>query len=70
MTTRADRYLQKAELFEAMAQKAQADAAKATYEHLAWSYRQLGIHVGRGFQCGAQPPELAERIVGCSKKPL
>ena len=67
MTTKADRYLQKAEQFEAMAQKAQAATVKATYEHLAWSYRQLGIHVGRGFRSDAELDGLAERIVGNKK---
>lgn len=63
MTTRADHYLHKAEQFEAMAQKARADTAKAVYEHLAWSYRQLGIHVSRGFQSDPELGGLAERIV-------
>jgi len=67
-TTRADRYLEKAEEFEVMAQQAQADATKAAYEHLAWSYRQLGIHVGRGFDIGTDLDGLAERIVGGKKR--
>jgi hypothetical protein len=67
MTTKADRYLQKAEQFEAMARSAQAEAAKAAYEHLAWSYRQLGIHVSRGFEIGTEPDGLAERIVGSNE---
>ncbi len=67
MTTKADLYLQKAEQFEAMAQQAQADTAKAAYEHLAWSYRQLGIHVSRGFQSGMELDGLAERIVAINK---
>jgi hypothetical protein len=66
MTTRADYYLQKAEQFEAMAQKAPA-TARAAYEHLAWSYRQLGMHVSRGFQHGTELDGLAERIVGSKK---
>lgn len=68
MTTRADHYLQKAAQFEAMAQKAQAAAAKATYKHLAWSYRQLGIHVGRGFQSVADLDGLTKRVVGSTSK--
>ena len=67
MTTKADLYLQKAEQFEAMAQKAQAATVKAAYEHLAWSYRQLGIHVGRGVQSDAELDNLAERMVGGRK---
>jgi hypothetical protein len=62
--TKADRYLEKAEQFEAMAQKAQAATVKAAYEHLASSYRQLGIHVGRGFRRDAELDGLAERMVG------
>ena len=68
MTSKAEQYIQKAEQFEAMAQKAQADATKAAYEHLAWSYRQLGIHVSRGFQNATELDGLAERIVGSGKK--
>ncbi len=68
MTTRADHYLQKAEQFEAMALKAQAATAKATYKHLAWSYRQLGLHVSRGFQSVVDLDGLAKRIVGGAKK--
>ena len=63
MTTRADHYLHKAEEFEAMAQKAHADTAKAVYEHLAWSYRQLGIHVSRS-STNDDLDGLAERMVG------
>jgi hypothetical protein len=70
MTTRADHYLQKAEQFDAMAQKAQAATAKAAYKHLAWSYRQLGLHVGRGFQSVADLDGLAKRIAGSTKKAL
>ena len=70
MTTRAEHYLQKAEQFEAMAQKAQAATARATYKHLAWSYRQLGIHVSRGFQSVVDLDGLAKRIVGGGKKSL
>jgi hypothetical protein len=69
MTTRADHYLQKAEQFELMAQKAQAAAAKAAYKHLAWSYRQLGIHVGHGFQHVADLDGLAKRIMGSKNAP-
>lgn len=64
MTTRADHYLHKAEQFEAMAQNARAGTAKAVYEHLAWSYRQLGIHVSRGFSSDLELDGLAERMVG------
>jgi hypothetical protein len=70
MTTRGDHYLQKAEQFEAMAQKAQAATAKAAYKHLAWSYRQLGLHVSRGFQSAVDLDGLAKRIVGNAKKTL
>jgi hypothetical protein len=66
--SKAEQYLQKAEQFEAMAQKAQANAAKVAYEHLAWSYRQLGLHVSRGFQNATELDGLAERIVGSGKK--
>ena len=64
MTTRAEHYLQKAEQFEAMAKTAQAGSAKAVYEHLAWSYRQLGVHVSRGSHIEAELDGLAERMVG------
>ena len=64
MNTRAEHYLQKAEQFEAMAKSAQAGAAKAVYEHLAWSYRQLGIHVSRTSSNEAELDGLAERMVG------
>jgi hypothetical protein len=40
---KSERYLQKAEEFAAMGRNAQAAAAKAAYEHLARSYRQLGL---------------------------
>jgi hypothetical protein len=53
MTTKAERYLRRAEEFEAMARKAQADTTKIAYEHLARSYRQLGMHVSTGFNIGA-----------------
>ncbi|HET7680872.1 MAG TPA: hypothetical protein VFK79_12165 [Xanthobacteraceae bacterium] len=69
MTTKADYYLQNAEQFEAMARQARAAAAKAAYEHLAWSYRQLGIHVSRGLHV-TELDGLAERIAGASKKAL
>jgi hypothetical protein len=68
MTTRADHYLQKAEQFEAMAQTAQAATTKAAYKHLARSYRQLGLHAGRGFQRVADLDGLAKRIAGSTKK--
>jgi len=64
MTTRADHYLSKAEEFEALAKNAQADTAKAVYEHLAWAYRQLGIRISRNAQNGAELDSLAERMVG------
>ena len=67
--TKAVDYLHKAEEFEALAQKAKADTAKAVYEHLAWSYRQLGIHVGRSSRSGTELDELAERMVGERKGP-
>jgi hypothetical protein len=70
MMTKADHYFQKAEQFEAMAQKAQAAAAKAAYKHLARSYRQLGLHVSRGFQSVGDLDGLAKRIVGSAKKAL
>jgi hypothetical protein len=70
MTTRADHYLQKAKQFEAMAENAQAATAKTAYKHLAWSYRQLGLHVGRGFQSAVDLDGLAKRIVGSAKKTL
>ena len=64
MTTRADDYLHKAEQFEALAQSSKAETAKAVYEHLAWSYRQLGIHAGRTSKKDIDLDELAERMVG------
>lgn len=64
MTTRAEHYLHKAEQFETMAQQARAETAKAVYEHLAWSYRQLGIHVSRGFRSDLELDGMAERMVG------
>ena len=67
--TRADHYLHKAEEFEAMAQKAHADTAKAVYEHLAWSYRQLGIHAGRSSNSETELDALAERMIGGKKTP-
>ena len=70
MATKAEHYLQKAEQFEAMAQNAQVATAKAAYERLAWSYRQLGIHVNRGFKHATELDGLAERIVGSGKKAL
>jgi hypothetical protein len=68
--TKADYYLQKAEQFEAMAHNAQAATAKAAYEHLAWSYRQLGIHVSRGFEGLTNPDGLANRTVRDANKAL
>jgi hypothetical protein len=53
-----------------MAPKAQAASAKAAYKHLAWSYRQLGLHVSRGFQSLGDLDGLAKRIVGSAKKAL
>ncbi len=67
--TRADHYLHKAEEFEAMAQKAHADTAKAVYEHLAWSYRQLGIYVSRSSNSDMEVDGLAERMIGGKKTP-
>jgi hypothetical protein len=66
MTIKADRYLEKAEQFEALAQQAQADLAKAAYEHLAWSYRQLGIYVSRDTM--RELEGLPERFVGGGKR--
>ena len=68
MATNAHHYLEKADEFELMAQNAQAEATKAAYKHLAWSYRQLGIHVGRGFDIETDLDRLAERIVGGKKR--
>jgi hypothetical protein len=70
MTTRADQYLQKAAQFEQMAKSAHAATAKAAYQHLAWSYRQLGTHVSRGFQTVADLDGLAKRSAGGTKTPL
>lgn len=67
MTTRADHYIHKAEEFEAMAQSAQAETARAIYERLAWSYRQLGNHVSRSTTRDAELDGLAERMVGSKK---
>jgi hypothetical protein len=61
--TKSERYLQRAEEFAAMAQTARAAAARATYEHLAWSYRQLGLHLSRGFAVKAEPEDPPEPIV-------
>lgn len=63
MKVKAESYLKKAEEFEAMARSARAEAAKIAYEHLAWAYRQLGLHVSQGLQDGAQAEALPERIV-------
>ena len=61
--TKSEHYLQKAEEFATMARTARAAAARATYEHLAWSYRQLGIHLSRDFAGDAERGEdLAEHI--------
>ena len=68
MKANAESYLKKAEEFEALARGAQADAAKIAYEHLAWAYRQLGLHVIDGLQNGAQAESLPERIVAAGKK--
>jgi hypothetical protein len=65
MNLRAEAYLQKAEEFEAMARSAQADAAKLAYEHLAWSYRQLGLHVNQAL--GEAADDLPERVVAAKK---
>jgi hypothetical protein len=64
MTTRAEHYLQKAEQFEAMARSTRTGAAKAVYEHLAWSYRQLGIHVSRTSRGEPGLEGLPDRMVG------
>ena len=67
MNVRAESYLNKAEEFEAMARNAQADTAKLAYEHLAWSYRQLGLHVSQTMGEGLGLDGLAERIVPAKK---
>jgi hypothetical protein len=53
-----------------MAKSAHAATAKAAYQHLAWSYRQLGTHVSRGFQTVADLDGLAKRSAGGTKTPL
>jgi hypothetical protein len=65
MTDEAESYLKKAEQFEAMARSAKDEAAKITYEHLAWSYRQLGLYVSRE---GVELDGLVERIVPTPKE--
>ena len=67
MNIRAQSYLKKAEEFEAMARNARADTAKLAYEHLAWSYRQLGLHVSQSISAGAGFDGLQERIVPAKK---
>ena len=67
MKARAESYLKKAEEFEAMARGARADAAKVAYEHLAWSYRQLGLHMSQDMKGVAVPGGLPERIVARRK---
>ena len=37
---------------------------RTVYEHLAWSYRQLGIHVRRTSRSETELDSLAERMVG------
>jgi hypothetical protein len=69
MMSKAEHYLAKAEQFEAMAQKAQAETTKLAYEHLAWSYRQLGIHAARPLEAGTEPDGLPNRIVGTKDAP-
>jgi hypothetical protein len=68
MKTKAESYLKRAEEFEAMARGAQADAAKIAYEHLAWSYRQLGLHASRDTKGDAATAGLPERIVATGKE--
>lgn len=68
MKVRAESYLRKAEEFEAMAREAQAHTAKIAYEHLAWSYRQLGLHVSGDLQNGAEAEGLPERIVATGRE--
>lgn len=68
MKVRAEGYLKKAEEFEAMARSAQAVAAKIAYEHLAWSYRQLGLHLSQDLPTGTDAEALPERIVATGKK--
>jgi hypothetical protein len=63
MTHKADSYLKRAEQMEALARSAQADSAKTIYEHLAWSYRQLGVHAHQIGENGAERDGLTERIV-------
>ena len=63
MMKKAESYLARAEQFEARAQKAQSDTAKAAYEHLAWSYRQLGIHAGRKSNGNPSGEGLPDRII-------
>jgi hypothetical protein len=63
MTTKAESYLKRAEQLEALARLAQADASKTIYEHLAWSYRQLGVHAHRASEKDAEHDGLTERIV-------
>jgi hypothetical protein len=68
MTIKAESYLRKAEQFESLARTAKAVATKTTYEHLAWSYRRLAIHVSHGFQAGKEQDGLAERIIASPRK--
>lgn len=62
MTNKADTYLKCAEQLEALARSARTDASKIIYEHLAWSYRQLGIHANHALENG-EADGLTERIV-------
>lgn len=67
MMKKAESYLAKAEQFEARAQKAQSDTAKIAYEHLAWSYRQLGIHASRKLNGNPSADGLPNRIIRLNK---
>lgn len=70
MTTKAGSYLKRAEHLETLARSAKTDASKIIYEHLAWSYRQLGLHASHALENGTKLDGLPERIVAGNKKVL
>jgi hypothetical protein len=54
MASKSDLYLERAAEFEALARETKDPATKASYEHLAQSYRQLAAHLGSA--SFAKPP--------------
>jgi hypothetical protein len=57
MTAKSDLYQQRAAEFETLARETKDPAAKASYEQLAQSYRQLALHLaGASFAKRQSPP--------------